>query len=260
VAAGRGRPIREAVVIAGTQNRTAFTLIELLVVVGIISLLVAILLPTLSQAKNLAREATCLTRVNGQVKAVHLFATEHNDEIPVGPDSPHPWFAPLPWREVASNQVYVSSFGPFFLNSDGMLLALKLVSPEMMFCPDDDSPTARTELEQAQAGQETDIYCSYIYRQIDEVSTKTNQLSNLGVNSVGDRVSALIFDANSKMQMPGAVVRYNHRCEKANIAFVDGSANTHNQPNEEFTLRAGDAIRIPLRLDEILQAADKLRQ
>ncbi|MBN1942634.1 MAG: type II secretion system protein [Phycisphaerae bacterium] len=243
-----------------TKPPHGFTLIELLVVIGIISLLVSILLPSLAKARDLAREATCLTRVNGQVKAVHIFAAENNDEIPIGPDKTHPWFAPLTWRQVASNQVYGVDSEGFFLNAHGMLVALKLLSPDMIFCPDDDSDYAESELQQARENQQTDIYCSYIYRQIDETASGSNRLGDLGVNSIGDRVRALILDANSKMQIPGAVVRFNHRCEKANVAFVDGSAGTHNQPNEEFTLRVSDAVRIPQRLDEILQTADNLRQ
>lgn len=243
----------------GRTRRGGFSLIELLVTVSILSLLVSLLLPSLARARDLAREATCLTRVSGQIKAVHLFAAEHSGEIPVGPAGVHPWFAPHAWRQIASNQVYVSAGGTFFLNAHGALPALKLLSPEMLFCPDDNSADAPEQLRQMQEGEQTNLYCSYLYRQMDEVSAAAPRLDDLGVNGRGDPVRALLLDADSRMTLPGAPVRFNHRCEKANIAFVDASAETFAQPNEEFTLRASDATRILLRLDEILQAADRRR-
>lgn len=58
-------------------SRVGFTLIEVLVVVAIIALLVAILLPSLRQAKELARRSVCLSNTGQLAKAVVSFSVSH---------------------------------------------------------------------------------------------------------------------------------------------------------------------------------------
>jgi len=60
----------------------AFTLIELLVVIAIISLLVSILLPSLTAAKELARRTVCSSNQHSLVVAMHLYGADHNDYLP----------------------------------------------------------------------------------------------------------------------------------------------------------------------------------
>ena len=63
----------------------AFTLIELLVVIAIIALLVAILVPTLSQVRELARRSVCLSNLRNITPAAHFYSRENNDLWPVIP-------------------------------------------------------------------------------------------------------------------------------------------------------------------------------
>lgn len=60
-----------------------FTLIELLVVVAIISLLVSILLPSLSKAKDLAKETVCLTHARQIGLGFEYYADQYNDYFPM---------------------------------------------------------------------------------------------------------------------------------------------------------------------------------
>ena len=69
---------------AGTRTslRRGFTLIELLVVIAIIALLVTLLMPSLKQAKEMARAAACLLNVRGQGMAVFYYAEDNEDYMP----------------------------------------------------------------------------------------------------------------------------------------------------------------------------------
>jgi prepilin-type N-terminal cleavage/methylation domain-containing protein len=63
-------------------TKYGFTLIELLVVIAIIALLVSILLPSLNRARELAKRAVCSTNLNGLGKAMVLYSSSNDDQMP----------------------------------------------------------------------------------------------------------------------------------------------------------------------------------
>lgn len=64
-------------------NRAAgFTLIELLVVVGILSLLISILLPSLGQARQSAKCVCCYMQVRAIGQATHIYTQDSNEYFP----------------------------------------------------------------------------------------------------------------------------------------------------------------------------------
>ncbi|MFZ2658410.1 MAG: prepilin-type N-terminal cleavage/methylation domain-containing protein [Victivallales bacterium] len=65
--------------------RSRFTLIELLIVIAIIAILMAILLPALKNAKEVAHAAHCLNNQKQIGLAVDMFASDHNGFCPGAP-------------------------------------------------------------------------------------------------------------------------------------------------------------------------------
>jgi len=64
------------------RRTKAFTLIELLVVVAIIALLISILLPSLSRARELAKRAVCRANLRGIGQGEHIYANDNSEWFP----------------------------------------------------------------------------------------------------------------------------------------------------------------------------------
>jgi len=71
----------------------AFTLIELLVVIAILALLVALLMPALARAREIARTTVCANNLKAVGGAEHLFAAEHQNRF-TGEAVAGPWSNP----------------------------------------------------------------------------------------------------------------------------------------------------------------------
>ena len=65
------------------QRKNAFTLIELLVVIAIIAILAAILFPVFAQAREKARQTSCLSNLKQSATATLMYVQDYDETFPM---------------------------------------------------------------------------------------------------------------------------------------------------------------------------------
>ena len=111
-------------------RQTAFTLIELLVVVAIISALIAILLPSLGKAKELARRAVCLSNQRQFANGSFAYAAANRTRMP----------RYTSW----STHFITGSAGATAIDNRPYMLDVVGQNPDVFYCPSHEMLNANT--------------------------------------------------------------------------------------------------------------------
>jgi prepilin-type N-terminal cleavage/methylation domain-containing protein len=239
-------------------SRTAFTLIEVLVVTAIIALLVAILIPALSRARDQARLAVCGSNLRQIGAGVNLYGNTFGT-IPHGPVvqglagilEPND-------GTVSTSQIWTGPQEPVKSTmAMGLLLWKRNITPEVLYCPGDDSNDPVEELAKIRLQKMAPGFCSFLYRQLDETNGR-GKIDNLGLNGVGRRATTLALDMNSLITVDPSYTRTNHKARRLNILIFDGSVRQANNTDNRFSIRDEDLARSTYRRKDILRQADRL--
>lgn len=206
------------------MSRRGFTLIELLVVIAILALLISILLPALSSARETARQSVCLSNLRGVMFGVQLYTQESNDWLPAAeppmrefPDAQH-WFMNTELMRQIAVEVRVDEDGqPMGPPKSGSIL----------ICP------SHFEQDCWRDGTELDYALSYAVNGTWGLGGRPDHLEQRRVIEFECTSDAMAFsDASGVDVAPGVVLYkgcpednfdFRHR-ERANVTFLDGHA------------------------------------
>src|ERR1700753_2397885 len=94
-------------------TRSGFTLIELLVVIAIIAILAAILFPVFAQAREKARQTTCVSNMKQIGLAVLMYANDYDEQLPWGYADP----IRTTWYDLVEPYVKVGAHGFGFVTA-----------------------------------------------------------------------------------------------------------------------------------------------
>jgi prepilin-type N-terminal cleavage/methylation domain-containing protein len=108
------------------QRPRGFTLVELLVVIGIISVLIAMLLPALSKAQEAARRTACLSNLRQLGTVFQMYAQQFKGAVPIGYMDQRQFSYVINWNN--ANGTKVSQMGL-------LVLAKMLPAPRAFYCP-----------------------------------------------------------------------------------------------------------------------------
>lgn len=223
-----------------------FTLVELLVVIAIVAILAALLLPSLTKAKNASRRAACISNLHQVGMAVHMYAQDHEGRIPYGPTAP-PFSHPADFYPSTGSPTSLLSLRSGVPAGLGLMLTNELArTPKVMFCPGSDQPVdadaelAKVGISQAQS--------SYYYRHggvttlfsTPPAPPDCTRLDNPGLNRNGKPIRVLAIDTQFLCSFSVATYnvtpRTHHQQKSVTALFIDGTVQSLNNRDRLYTV------------------------
>lgn len=225
----------------------AFTLIELLVVVAIIALLISLLLPGLSRAREQAKSTVCLSNMRSLGLAVATYLQTNQDRFPTvglghgGQSNMQNSWVMLLAREYARNGGDTTGSGS---SAD-----LRTQVQDIRRCPSDQSEffTKPNQIGTDRVWRQTSYAGSYYYeldeqaarevfnkshafRTLDHVTRPAAtiywaELTETGDYATADHVHPELWIANPQAEPPKQLALVRH-VKRANYAMVDGHAES----------------------------------
>jgi len=253
------------------RRRNGFTILEVLVVIATIGLLVGIVVPSLTAARDAAKRAVCGSNLRQVGVAIHCYADHYDGSIPYGPKA-QPSFTAANFYPATGTPTSLISLLSGKPVGAGLLLDGHLSSAaDSLFCPGaDQAVDAKAELNGV---GKTQAQSSYYYRhasiarQFDPPGQlpvpEHVKLHRLGHNRNDKPIRALAidtqFDVSPTFASFGIGARTHHRGKGVNVLLYDGSVHWSPNTDDRFTVRLQTAESLHSAFSVILstlEAAD----
>jgi prepilin-type N-terminal cleavage/methylation domain-containing protein/prepilin-type processing-associated H-X9-DG protein len=230
------------------MSKRGFTLVELLVVIGIISLLLAIVTPSLSGAKGQAKTLQCTARLTAMGRAIMTFADENSGMLPTLQY----------YRECLADQNepgYIDRYNackwsgpgkagkpdPYWCQLGCLYGGGYIDNPQTFYCPATGNWDQRYKANCTMGGWGKGIseaFCQYIYWPRNKRPLTEGELSRSMAGATGNYVAGIGGSAERMQDMYSQcaiVADYSFHARKSeswrlNALFPDGHVSIQSQP------------------------------